>query len=507
MVALSRLAGQMNLKISGSGEVEIIGITEDSRLVRPGWMFAALPGTRFDGREFLGEAVAKGAAAVLMTEPDVQLPVPRLLVAEGRLRPVMAVIAGLVYGRPADRLILVGLTGTNGKTTTAYLLEAVLRQAGLNPGVMGTVNYRWPGHWRPAANTTPEGPVLSATLAEMAAAGCRSAVLEISSHGLALGRVTGLSFEAALFTNLSRDHLDFHPDMESYYQAKRELFIRHLRPGGRRAVINIDDEYGRRLAGELGDRALTFGFGPQAGVRGENLVLGREGLSLDIICGGLNWRQSSPLLAEINGYNVLAAAALALALHIPQAAVAAALAACPGAPGRLEKVGPGGDRLILVDYAHSPDALAKALQAARDLKPARLAVVFGCGGDRDRGKRPLMGRVAGEAADLVLVTSDNPRTEAPEAIMAEIESGLAGLNLARLPVGGSGPAEWRPGSCLLIPDRRAAIGEAVRLLGAGDILLIAGKGHENYQIIGRDQKPFDDRAEALAALQAAGWAR
>ena len=505
MVALSRLAGQMNLKIIGSGEAEISGITEDSRAVRPGWMFAALPGTKFDGREFLGEAVARGAAAVLMSGPDVPLPVPRLLVAEERLRPAMAFAAGLIYGRPADRLILVGLTGTNGKTTTSYLLEAVLRRAGLNPGVMGTINFRWPGHLRPAANTTPEGPLLSGTLAEMVAAGCRSAILEISSHALALGRVTGLSFEAALFTNLSRDHLDFHPDMESYYQAKRELFVRYLRPGGQRAVVNVDDEYGRRLAGELGDGALTFGFGRGAGVRGENLTLGRDGLSLDIVYGSRSWRQSSPLLAEINGYNILAAAALALALHIPQAAVVEALAPCPGAPGRLEKVGPGGDRLVLVVYAHSPDALTKALRAARDLKPARLVVVFGCGGDRDRGKRPLMGRAAGEGADLIIVTSDNPRTEAPEAIIEEIESGLAGLNPARLQAGVPGPAEWRPGSCLVIPDRRAAIGEAVRLLGPGDILLIAGKGHEDYQIIGREQKPFDDRVEALAALEAAGW--
>jgi UDP-N-acetylmuramoyl-L-alanyl-D-glutamate--2,6-diaminopimelate ligase len=216
MVALKRLAGQLNLELRGSGDVEICGLTEDSRMVRPGWIFAALPGTRFHGRRFLDEALIGGAAAVLMSGEDVELPVPRLLAEENRLRPLMALASSIIFGRPGEKLILVGLTGTNGKTTTAYLLEAILMGAGLRPGVLGTVNFRWPGEVRPAVNTTPEGPLLSATLAEMVDAGCRSAVLEVSSHALALGRVTGLSFEAALFRNLTRDHLDFHQDMEAY---------------------------------------------------------------------------------------------------------------------------------------------------------------------------------------------------------------------------------------------------------------------------------------------------
>jgi UDP-N-acetylmuramoyl-L-alanyl-D-glutamate--2,6-diaminopimelate ligase len=368
---------------------------------------------------------------------------------------------------------------------------------------MGTVNFRWPGEVRPAVNTTPEGPLLSATLADMVEAGCRSAVLEISSHALALGRVTGLSFEVALFSNLSRDHLDFHQDMESYYQAKKLLFDRHLRLGSGRAVINVDDEYGARLAREIGEGALTYGFNGQARVRGENLTLSRQGLALDIVHAGGRWRQTSPLLAKVNAYNLLAAAALALTLRLEPESIRETLAVCPGAPGRLEKV--GDDPLVLVDYAHTPEALAEALAGARALTPARLLVVFGCGGDRDQGKRALMGQVAGSRADLTILTSDNPRTEEPGAILAGIETGLASLHLTRFQVAELKAADWRSGGYLLLEDRRAAIEEAVRLLAPGDILLIAGKGHEDYQIIGREKIHLDDRQEAVKALVKAGW--
>ncbi|MDR2724687.1 MAG: UDP-N-acetylmuramoyl-L-alanyl-D-glutamate--2,6-diaminopimelate ligase [Candidatus Adiutrix sp.] len=504
MVTLSRLAGQLNLELHGPGEAEICGLTENSRAVRPGWIFAALPGTRFHGRQFVDEALARGAAAVLLSGEDlVDLPVPRILGEEGRLRPLMALAASIIYSRPGEKMILVGLTGTNGKTTTAYLLEAVLKRAGLRPGVMGTVNFRWPGEVRPAVNTTPEGPLLSACLADMVAAGCRSAVLEISSHALALGRVTGLSFEAALFSNLSRDHLDFHQDMESYYQAKKLLFDRHLKPGGGRAVINVDDEYGARLAGEMGKGALTYGFNSRADVRGENLTLSRKGLILDIVHPGGRWQQTSPLLAKINAYNILAAAALALTLRLEPESIRETLAVCPGAPGRLEEI--GDDPLVLVDYAHTPEALAEALAGARALNPARLLVLFGCGGDRDQGKRALMGQVAGIRADLTFLTSDNPRTEEPGAILAGIEAGLTPLKLTRFQAGELKVDDWRPGGYLLMEDRRAAIEEAVSLLGQGDVLLIAGKGHEDYQIIGRKKIQLNDRQEAAKALEKAGW--
>ncbi|MDR0881997.1 MAG: UDP-N-acetylmuramoyl-L-alanyl-D-glutamate--2,6-diaminopimelate ligase [Candidatus Adiutrix sp.] len=505
MISLSRLTQELKLKAAGQGDPGLSGLTEDSRQVRPGWLFAAVPGLKYNGRDFMAEAVGRGAVAVLLTEPDVNLTVPRLIVPREKLRPVMAEAAALIYDRPAEKMTLVGLTGTNGKTTTAYLLESILRQDHKATGVMGTINYRWPGQTRPADNTTPEGPALMAALADMAAAGAQAAVLEVSSHALNLGRVSGLAFDAALFTNLSRDHLDFHQDMEQYYQAKKSLFTTHLKKGGQRAAVNLDDESGRRLASELGPASLTFGFNPEARVRGSGLKLSRNGLSLKIETPQGCWEQSSPLLAEINASNLLGAVALSLILDIPVETVKAALAGATGAPGRLEKVGGNSDYLVLVDYAHTPDALAKALKACRDLEPNRVIVVFGCGGDRDRGKRPLMGRLGGELADLSLITSDNPRTEEPGSILLEVESGLDGLKLERYEAGELISDGWNSGYLLMV-DRRAAIREAVRLMEPGDVLLISGKGHEDYQIIGRDKRRLDDREEALKALQALGRA-
>ena len=504
MVKLSRLAEQLNLKVNGEGDPELVGITEDSREVKPGWLFVAVPGLKFDGRNFIEAALKAGAAAVMIPGVDQALSVPSLAVPEKELRSYMAGAASIIHGRPSDRIALIGLTGTNGKTTTAYLMEAILKLAGLAPGVMGTIDFRWPGTVRPAPNTTPEGPVLTACLADMIECGSRAAVLEVSSHALSLGRVAGLTFEAALFTNLSRDHLDFHRDMEDYYQSKKLLFTRHLKDSGQRAVINIDDDHGRRLAGELGQAALTFGFSPEAEVRGGELKLSREGLSLSVDYQGRRWVQTSPLLAEINAYNILGATALSLALHIEEETIKSALAQASGAPGRLEKVGAGSDFLVLVDYAHSPDALAKALKACRDLEPKRLLAVFGCGGDRDRGKRPIMGRLAGEMADLCLITSDNPRTEEPWSILLEVEAGLADLGLVRYEEGELASDDWIQKAYLMVVDRRAAIREAVRLMEPGDVLLIAGKGHEDYQIIGREKRHLDDREEALEALKRLG---
>lgn len=486
MTRLSQLAKLGGLAAMGEGDPEITAVTEDSRDAGPGSLFAALKGLKFDGRDFASQAAQKGAAAVLLEGDDMPgLAVPRLVAPRGRVRPVMALLSAAVYGHPADKLIMVGLTGTNGKTTTAYLMEAMLARAGLNPGVMGTINFRGPGFSRPAPNTTPEGPAINACLAEMVAGGAKSAVLEVSSHALALGRVAGLAFDAALFTNLTREHLDFHADMEEYYAAKKLLFTKYLRPGPKKAAINVDDPYGARLARELGDAAVTFGFRGGAEVAGSDLRLSREGLSFTVTHPGGSWRQTSPLLAEINGYNLLGAAALGLAMKLGEGCVSEALAACHGAPGRLEKVGRNSDYLVLVDYAHSPDALDKALDACRALKPRRVIAVFGCGGDRDRGKRPIMGKIAGEKADFTVITSDNPRTEEPLSIMRQVEAGLTGDHA-------------------MIADRPAAIAEGVRLMGPGDVLLVAGKGHEDYQIVGREKHHLDDREEAAAALKALG---
>lgn len=505
MVSLSRLAGQLNLKLDGDGDPDLTGITEDSREVKPGWLFVAVSGANLDGRNYVHEAILNGAAAIMFGgDADMKLPVPGLRLQGEDIRPVMASAAAIIYGRPADKLIMVGITGTNGKTTSAYLAEAILEKAGLKPGVMGTINSRWAGCMRPAQNTTPEGPIVNACLSEMLKAGSRAAVMEVSSHGLALGRVSGLAFEAALFTNLSRDHMDFHKDVEDYYQAKKLLFSKYLKPGPAKAIINIDDPAGQRLAQELGDRALTFGFNDQAQVRGSNLKLSRQGLNLTVEYGDLQWRQASPLIAEINAYNILGVAALALAMHISPEVINDALSGSNGAPGRLERAGSNPDYLVLVDYAHSPDALAKALKACRDIEPKRLLVVFGCGGDRDKGKRPMMGRIAGEAADLTIITSDNPRTEEPLEILSDVEAGLDELNLKRFEAGNLSSADWQKGVYTVMVDRREAIFEAVRLMEPGDVLLIAGKGHEDYQIIGREKRHLDDRAEALKALQRFG---
>lgn len=504
MENLSRLAEQLGLVINGEGDPELVGITEDSREVKPGWLFVAVPGLKYDGRDFIEAALKAGAATVMLPGRDLPLSVPRLAVPEKELRSFMARAASIIHGRPDEKLALLALTGTNGKTTTAYILEMVLERAGLLPGVMGTINFRWPGMVRPAPNTTPEGPVLSACLAEMVTCGSKAAVLEVSSHALSLGRVEGLSFEAALFTNLSHDHLDFHRDMEDYYQAKKLLFTRYLKGAGQRAVINIDDDYGRRLARELGGVALTFGFSPEADVRGGDLKLSREGLSLSVEYQGRRWIQTSPLLAEVNAYNILGATALALVRNIDEEIIKDALAQTQGAPGRLERVGGNSDFLVLVDYAHSPDALDKVLKACRNLEPKRLLTVFGCGGDRDRAKRPIMGCLAGQMADLCIITSDNPRTEEPWSILLEVEAGLSELDFVRYEEGELVSDDWTAQAYLMIVDRRAAIKEAVRLMEPGDILLIAGKGHEDYQIIGREKRHLDDREEARVALKKLG---
>ena len=506
MVSLSQLSAQMNFQIyetdaAVSNDPDIAGISEDSREVKPGWVFVAVSGLKYNGLDFVEEARRKGAAAILSCRKIEGAKLPQIVVSQDRLRSAMAGAACIIYNRPSDKLLMAGITGTNGKTTTAYLLEAMLNKAGLAPGVMGTVNFRWPGAVKDAPNTTPDGTVLACNLAEMHKAGSKAAIMEVSSHALALGRVSGLGFEVALFTNLSRDHLDFHTDYEDYYQAKKLLFSKYLKPGAKKAAINGDDEYGARLAKELGTTALTFGFGPDNEVRGSELKLNRDGLSFRINWKNISWVQSSPLLAEVNARNVLGAAALGLTMGLEPRLIEDSLKAAKGAPGRLEKVGQNPDYLVLVDYAHSPDALAKALEGCRELKPARLLTVFGCGGDRDKGKRPIMGEIGGRMADMAILTSDNPRTENPEAILADVEAGIKPLGLNKYEEGQLSSTDWKAGCYLVICDRRKAIKEAVRLMEPGDALLIAGKGHEDYQIIGREKHHLDDREEALKSLK------
>jgi UDP-N-acetylmuramoyl-L-alanyl-D-glutamate--2,6-diaminopimelate ligase len=474
---------------------EVARLTADSRAAGPGAVFFALPGSRADGHAFAAEAARRGAVAVVAERP-VEC-APALLLLAPSSRRAMALAAAALHGHPGDALALAAVTGTNGKTTVAYLVEACARAAGAPVGVIGTVTHRFPGVERPAAHTTPESTDVQAILAEMRAAGTRLAVLEVSSHALDQERVAGLRFAAAGFTNLTRDHLDYHPDMAAYFAAKRRLFVEHLAPGGT-AVVNARDPWGARLADQLGPgrRVWRFGVRQEDALRAAPAAVTMAGIAATLRTPRGDLEVRSPLVGAHNLENLLCAAGLALALDLPPEAVARGLSACAGAPGRLERI-EGGGRAVFVDYAHTDDALARVLTALRDLAPRRLLVVFGCGGDRDRGKRPLMGEAAGRGADLAVVTSDNPRSEDPVRIIDEIVPGLVRAGRSRI-----GEAEARAGGhgFLVEPDRRAAIELAVACAGPGDAVLVAGKGHEATQLVGAERRRFDDREEARRAL-------
>ena len=488
--------------IAGSGAAGGIGrdpeirlVTADSRSVAPGALFVAVRGTRADGHDHAAAAARAGAAAVLAERPvDCS---PALLLVAPSSRRALAIAAANFFGRPGDRLSLCGVTGTKGKTTVTYLVEACAGAAGVPAGVIGTVSWRVPGRARPATHTTPDATEIEALLAEMVEAGARIAVLEVSSHALDQERVAGLAFRAAGFTNLGRDHLDYHPDVEAYFQAKRRLFTDHLAPGGR-AVVNVADSHGARLAAGLARAGVPiWRFGVPGGeIEAGQVRLGIHGIEATLSTPVGDLPVASPLVGAHNLSNLLCAAGLALSLDVPPAAVARGLSASRGAPGRLERIDARGISAF-VDYAHTPDSLAAACAALRALSPRRLLVVFGCGGDRDRGKRPLMGRAAALAADLVVVTSDNPRTEDPRAIVDAIASGVDETGLPRL-----GVPEARRGSrgYLVVEDRREAIALAIDAAREGDAVLIAGKGHEDVQIVGAERRPFDDREEARRAL-------
>jgi UDP-N-acetylmuramoyl-L-alanyl-D-glutamate--2,6-diaminopimelate ligase len=496
----------MNLStiIQGTGargdvgaDPDVSRVTGDSREVGPGTVFFALPGARADGHDFAAEAASRGAVAIVAERPVACGPAVLLLAPSARR--AMAVAAANFHGRPGDRLAVAGVTGTNGKTTVTYLAEACARAADVPVGVIGTVTHRFPGVERPASHTTPESTAIQALLAEMRDAGARLALLEVSSHALAQERVAGMRFAAAGFTNLTRDHLDYHGDMESYFAAKRRLFAEHLAEGGV-AVVNARDPWGARLADQLGPGRRVWRYGTRAAdaLRAEDVTIGLDGIRARFVTPAGAFDVCSPLVGAHNVENLLCAAGLALALKLPADAVARGLSSSLGAPGRLERVDGRGIALF-VDYAHTDDALVRALAALRALSPRRLVCVFGCGGDRDRGKRPLMGRAAAEGADLVVVTSDNPRTEDPAAIIAEIVPGVEATGLAPL-----SPAAARDGArgFVVEPDRRAAIALAIASARPGDAVLVAGKGHEDYQIVGTEKRFFSDREEARRALGA-----
>ncbi|OQY66717.1 MAG: UDP-N-acetylmuramoyl-L-alanyl-D-glutamate--2,6-diaminopimelate ligase [Polyangiaceae bacterium UTPRO1] len=488
----------VELELRGDGRVPIARLSADSRDVRPGDFFVALPGTRTDGGRFVDEACRGGAVAVAaVAATNVPAGIPLVVVAEPAR--FLARAAACFHGDPGSALTMVGVTGTNGKTTVTYLLEAIWRAAGARPGVMGTINYRFGDVAEAAPLTTPPAGEIFARLAAMRAGGATHVAMEVSSHALVQDRTFGMPWDAAIFTNLGRDHMDFHRDRDEYLRAKARLFTAlDASPKPRKvAVLNAADASVAGLEPAIASPIVTFGTGGD--VRAEDVRMTLDGITATLVVGGAEVAIATPLVGSGHLENVLAATAAAHALGTPLATIAGALARFDGVPGRLEPVVAGQDFTVLVDYAHTPDALAGVLGSLRALVPERLICVFGCGGDRDRGKRPLMGAVVGRHADVAVLTSDNPRTEDPLRILADAAPGLERSGLPLLANLGGGRRGY-----LVQPDRAQAIASALTIARAGDCVVIAGKGHEDYQIVGAEKRPFDDRAVARRVLAGRG---
>jgi len=470
----------------GASAARIDGVCYDSRRATAGSLFFALPGAQADGAKFAQDAIARGASAVLSETVIPDCPVPQALVTNARQ--AMADVARTFYGDPAASLRAVGITGTNGKTTTAFLVKHLLDAAHLRCGLLGTIRYVIGEESLPAARTTPESADVYELFAKMRDAGSRAVAMEVSSHALAQHRVRGVEWDAAVFTNLTQDHLDYHKTMDAYFDAKASLFETMYHQTGKRGkgVINLDDRYGVRLIERLPKPAkpLTYGLGVRADFRAIDATFDVHGTKYKLEAKGRQYLVRLPLIGRFNVSNSLAALATASALGLELRAAVQAMASAPQVPGRLERVPARRNFAVYVDYAHTDDALTNVLSTLRDLGPRRLLVVFGCGGDRDRAKRPLMARAAEQLADYAIVTSDNPRTEDPEAILADIRKGLRGS------------------AHETIVDRHEAIYRAVELAEEGDIVLIAGKGHETYQEVHGQRTPFDDVSVARNAIAA-----
>ena len=489
---------------SVSDDPTIRGIAYDSRGVSPGDLFVALRGAVSDGHDYLEQAIALGAAALLVEQVE-QTPEPaaggRPVVVVPDTRAALAPIATRFYGEPASELRMVGVTGTNGKTSTTYLIESILARADWRVGLIGTVEVRYAGERLRAVNTTPESLDLQHMLRSMCTKNIEGVVMEVSSHGLELGRVNGCRFAVAAFTNLTQDHLDFHGSMDSYLDSKARLFREYLVPGGA-AVLNIDDPAHEKLAAaadDSGGRIVRVSRRPGSGA---DVVLldaqvRLDGTSAHIALAGEPLSLELPLVGDFNLENLVVACGVAHALGVDSDVIASGVARCPQVPGRVERVGAdlAGTPTVIVDYAHTPDAVEKLLAALRPLASGRLITLFGCGGDRDRAKRALMARAVVRLSDRVIATSDNPRTEDPESILRDVEAGLTALRRVE-----PDALDESDGAYSVIVDRRQAIRRAVSLARPQDTVVLAGKGHEDYQIIGREKLPFDDREEALRAL-------
>lgn len=476
--------------VSGDPNLEIESIASDSRKVQPGGVFIAVVGSKQDGRRFISEAIERGATAIMAEGPSDPIdpafrkgdrPLAYIQVADARQ--ALAHLSSYFYGNPTDGLRLIGVTGTNGKTTTAFLIQALLKTAGFKTGLIGTVRFDLGNAVRPATHTTPGALELQALFSEMRGGGATHVVMEISSHALDQGRVEGCWFDAAIFTNLTQDHLDYHGTLEAYFAAKRKLFDQTGR-----TLVNLDDPWGRRIREEIPGRCWGYGIAERGEFYPTSIEIGPEGIKMAVESPLGEMKIHSPLVGRYNAYNLLAAIGAGAALGLSKESIVSGVAAMSGVPGRFEKIDVGQPFLVIVDYAHTEDALDRLLQAVSDLQPRRIITLFGCGGDRDRGKRPKMGAVSARHSDVTVLTSDNPRSEPPVTIIQEIEAGLRSADP-------SAPYE-------IFPNRREAIEHAIDLAEAGDAVVIAGKGHEDYQIIGSERLPFDDREVARIALTA-----
>lgn len=475
------------LSISGETSVEVKDISYHSERVVEDSLFVAIKGTKVDGHDFINRAIANGARA-LVSEKGVQAKkdVCTLLVKDSRL--ALAKLASRFYNYPSQEVKLVGITGTNGKTTTAYLAESILKQAEKNVGIIGTIDYHYLEKTIKGINTTPESLDLQRILRNMVDRGVSHAVMEVTSHALDLRRVDGCSFDVVVFTNLSRDHLDYHHDMASYYKSKERLFTDLLEQSVELpwVVINRDDQKGKSLVEIAKGRILTFGLHSEADVRAERVSCDFNGTFAKVHTPQGTFEVTSPLFGNINIYNILAATCTGISLGTSLDTIKRGIESLSYIPGRLEKIGNSHGIHVFVDYAHTSDALERVLLSMREVERGRIICVFGCGGDRDPGKRPLMGKVSARLSDFTVITSDNPRKEDPHKIIAEIEEGVRQTNVTQY---------------VVIPDRRQAIQYAINLAQPGDAVLIAGKGHENYQILQNGVRPFDDREVARETLR------
>ena len=483
--------------------VEIKGISCDSRRVDPNSVFFAIRGSNYDGNDFIREAISKGAVCIISERRIdwIERGVPLVVVRD--VREALGRVSSLFYNRPSLELKLIGITGTNGKTTTSYLTESILKEARLRVGVIGTINHRFGERIYPSLNTTP-GPIeLQRILREMVDSDISHVIIEVSSHALHQKRVDSCDFDVAVFTNITHDHLDYHRSMEDYFRAKRRLFdelLLNSEKGDKYAVINLDDGFGRRIKDGFRGNIITYGRSREADIRPKNITLNLDGIEGEIVTPAGDIHIKSPLLGEQNLYNILAAIGVAISLGIKEEYMAAGIQSLKHVPGRMERIRSKMGFDVFIDYAHTPDALEKLLLSLKDLVKGRIITLFGCGGSRDRKKRPLMGAIASRYSDIVIITSDNPRDERPEDIIAQIERGM---ELRRYEETEVLDREVDKGY-LSIPDRRRAIERAIGFARAGDAVIIAGKGHEDYQLIGGRRIHFNDRIEVERVLDEAG---